>query len=495
MYDPSVARFTSEDSTGFGAGDPNLYRYVRNGPTNATDPSGMQADKDAKPALAGTYDFYFAPELVAGLHRLADTKRRLDQMWQAITPGKRQELNALINSPAVIPPESGYYEHFPGKDAKEKYAFLTRQENRDHLAGVQISTLMVEVARWEKQEQARKLAEYNALAKEVVDNLDWQLNWGFIGDSIRWFGDVSGGKELAMAFARSDLALLQWAGVDLGQFNPHDPLAREVVDDVRAAFLYAKNDLGLSDADARRYAAYLNLLPTRGHAKACEAWDGTSLRPGNDEFGRRLNWKERALKGLEALFDTAGYAAYQTTRVGGSKAASKELDDLAEAVGKNPSKLRDEIKELTRSRVAPESTGSRWVMKERIPGSGDWWVEDTLNPGTFYKVNGNGKFSEFEAKELVKGLNKPPAPALRTGQWGTTNPADSLQYHFERHGAEVGAADVDTYLRKAEEFSRNLKGATTSAVEGATPGVTRYKKAGKYIDLDKDGKIISFGNQ
>ena len=41
MYDPQVGRFLEEDPSSFGAGDPNLYRYVGNSPTNATDPSGL----------------------------------------------------------------------------------------------------------------------------------------------------------------------------------------------------------------------------------------------------------------------------------------------------------------------------------------------------------------------------------------------------------------------------------------------------------------------
>jgi RHS repeat-associated protein len=40
-YDPQVGRFISVDPMGFGAGDTNLYRYVGNNSTNATDPSGM----------------------------------------------------------------------------------------------------------------------------------------------------------------------------------------------------------------------------------------------------------------------------------------------------------------------------------------------------------------------------------------------------------------------------------------------------------------------
>jgi len=39
-YDPSTGRWLSQDPLGFDAGDSNLYRYVNNEPTGATDPSG-----------------------------------------------------------------------------------------------------------------------------------------------------------------------------------------------------------------------------------------------------------------------------------------------------------------------------------------------------------------------------------------------------------------------------------------------------------------------
>jgi RHS repeat-associated protein len=41
-YDATMGRWISQDPLGFDAGDSNLYRYVNNGPTNATDPSGLQ---------------------------------------------------------------------------------------------------------------------------------------------------------------------------------------------------------------------------------------------------------------------------------------------------------------------------------------------------------------------------------------------------------------------------------------------------------------------
>jgi RHS repeat-associated protein len=46
-YDPNTGRWTSQDPLGFGGGDANLYRYVGNGPTNATDPSGLSGEDSA----------------------------------------------------------------------------------------------------------------------------------------------------------------------------------------------------------------------------------------------------------------------------------------------------------------------------------------------------------------------------------------------------------------------------------------------------------------
>jgi RHS repeat-associated protein len=45
-YDPATGRPLSQDPLGFNAGDSNLYRYVNNAPTNATDPSGLCEDED-----------------------------------------------------------------------------------------------------------------------------------------------------------------------------------------------------------------------------------------------------------------------------------------------------------------------------------------------------------------------------------------------------------------------------------------------------------------
>lgn len=41
FYNPMSGRWISPDPLGYDAVDPNLYRYVRNNPINAVDPSGL----------------------------------------------------------------------------------------------------------------------------------------------------------------------------------------------------------------------------------------------------------------------------------------------------------------------------------------------------------------------------------------------------------------------------------------------------------------------
>jgi hypothetical protein len=48
MFDPTVGRWLEEDPIGFEGGDADLYRFVGNDPTNATDPTGLWEDADAE---------------------------------------------------------------------------------------------------------------------------------------------------------------------------------------------------------------------------------------------------------------------------------------------------------------------------------------------------------------------------------------------------------------------------------------------------------------
>jgi RHS repeat-associated protein len=85
-----------------------------------------------------------------------------------------------------------------------------------------------------------------------------------------------------------------------------------------------------------------------------------------------------------------------------------------------------------------------------------------------------------EAKTLVGAWAK--------GSWETV--AASIRYHFATHGSEVGAKDVLQYLRKASEFSRNLRGATRNYL---SDGKIRYEKNGRFLIKDQEGNILSFG--
>lgn len=90
------------------------------------------------------------------------------------------------------------------------------------------------------------------------------------------------------------------------------------------------------------------------------------------------------------------------------------------------------------------------------------------------------KIGFSEAKSLV-------------GAWGSgtfRNLSQSVTYHFGKHGAEVGASNVWQYLRKAEGFARNLRGAKVTELED---GARRYVKNGYYLIKDKAGKILSYG--
>ena len=82
---------------------------------------------------------------------------------------------------------------------------------------------------------------------------------------------------------------------------------------------------------------------------------------------------------------------------------------------------------------------------------------------------------------------------MQNGEWAFDSIEESVARHYYKHAYEVGASSVEQYIRKAEGFKINLKGATKSYVNGAVDGVIRYKKNGKYIDLAPDGTIISFG--
>lgn len=77
---------------------------------------------------------------------------------------------------------------------------------------------------------------------------------------------------------------------------------------------------------------------------------------------------------------------------------------------------------------------------------------------------------------------------------------ESLQWHFEKHGREVGATDAASYARKAEGLYRSVVDdpwGTGAAVPGETANVRRFTRGPRYIDIYRTSSnqrlIISFG--
>lgn len=85
-----------------------------------------------------------------------------------------------------------------------------------------------------------------------------------------------------------------------------------------------------------------------------------------------------------------------------------------------------------------------------------------------------------EAKKLISLWGRGTFPTV----------AESIKYHFARHGSEVAAENVWQYLRKTAAFTENLRGARTSEI---SVGVVRYMKSGYYVIRDGAGKCLSFG--
>jgi RHS repeat-associated protein len=82
-YDAKVGRWISEDPIGFAAGDSNLYRYVGNSPTNATDPSGLASMSQVK---SGALQYSCNCGWIDWSHAKANP--RLKSMFDNIAAGK-----------------------------------------------------------------------------------------------------------------------------------------------------------------------------------------------------------------------------------------------------------------------------------------------------------------------------------------------------------------------------------------------------------------------
>ncbi len=85
------------------------------------------------------------------------------------------------------------------------------------------------------------------------------------------------------------------------------------------------------------------------------------------------------------------------------------------------------------------------------------------------------------------------------GKGSFNSSKECLNYHFNKHGAQVGASNVKEYSRMAAQTAKEVVDKNIVAkklVEGATANVYRYKVGKFYIDMAKTAKeiiIVSFG--
>jgi hypothetical protein len=100
MYDPGIGRWLGQDPLGFDAGDPNLYRYSGNAPTNAVDPSGMYPNTSlSRGEIGDIYWEYFnqTSGTMSGWIRSLRPEQRVIATWIVNNPASAQlELGSLL---------------------------------------------------------------------------------------------------------------------------------------------------------------------------------------------------------------------------------------------------------------------------------------------------------------------------------------------------------------------------------------------------------------
>ena len=218
-----------------------------------------------------------------------------------------------------------------------------------------------------------------------------------------------------------------------------------------------------------------------------QRWNGYSYVSNNpmrmvDPDGREEeeSWFEMGKRYLAAMFQpVSSVDAMTNPRVSGEQNAPWPTDshEIAVAATKDAGQ-RAELAFNVLSALDPTGAGQlgKSIM-EGSPGGVAVAAMGVMLPGG----RSGGNIALSEAKQLVGGWAAGTFEKIGA----------SIAYHFEKHGAEVGASSVWQYLRKAEGFAMNLKGASRTALEN---GATRYEKKGKYVILDQSKKILSYGS-
>lgn len=136
MFDPSVGRWNTPDPIGFETGDPNLYRYVGNSPTNFTDPSGQERHP------RGAFDQPYMASLLFDLpHNPPGTQLTQTLVYEtgALSPGVSPTMLCVAwDTPQVLRGKEDItrsYEEFPARRNPQKTLNGSEDERQAAEAG------------------------------------------------------------------------------------------------------------------------------------------------------------------------------------------------------------------------------------------------------------------------------------------------------------------------------------------------------------------------
>ena len=116
------------------------------------------------------------------------------------------------------------------------------------------------------------------------------------------------------------------------------------------------------------------------------------------------------------------------------------------------------------------------------------------SPETTYNFEVEDYHTYYVGEKSILVHNKCNGKWTNAGKGSSSN----ANYHFNKHGYEVGARTMQEYTKKATNFANTVlqKGIKGRYVPGATPNTFRYTFNGKYVDMAWDGIehiLVSFG--
>ncbi len=155
-----IGRWISEDPIGFAAGDANLYRYVGNSPTNATDPSGLveakvEADAFIPPAWV---------ELVPNAVFLKGDNRNVSQTpgassrianWVVVELDASKKKKPLVSKAGAISPTTMRL-HFDRGHVHGRWFFTATGSHSPDAQATRIGPCKVRVKIWNSGNLPRK---------------------------------------------------------------------------------------------------------------------------------------------------------------------------------------------------------------------------------------------------------------------------------------------------------------------------------------------------